>query len=308
MLIMKADAINTRFSYRNFDLPNLKVNVPSSKLSSFKTGGLIDNLLFLTSEHDVQQAFELASKGGLPITILGGCSNVLISDKGIRGLTMMPVDMGHKTIIAGNDVTVWAGVKLNKLVKFSEENGFSGLEWAIGIPGTVGGAVACNSGSFGGEVKDHLKSFVIIDKFGNKREIKGKELKFVYRKTEIPLSSIITFATFALIPEDIATIRNRIREFTRLRAETQPLDYPSAGSVFKNPPGDYAGRLIEEAGCKGLRMGDACVSSKHANFIINLGKATSTQIYDLIKLVREKVYKKYGIELELEIRLIGEFE
>jgi UDP-N-acetylmuramate dehydrogenase len=206
----------------------------------------------------------------------------------------------------GEVVEAGAGATLQRLVQFSVQRGLTGIEAFTGIPGTVGGGLAMNAGAWGLEMKDVLLSVSFLDEDGEVVERSRPRLKFTYRKLDFPSSWIILKGRFQLKRGEREEMLERTRSFSEMRRKSQPLDYPTAGSIFKNPQEGPAGRWIEEAGLKGFRIGQAMVSDLHANFIVNLGKATAREVIDLIAWVEKKVYEERGISLEREVRVIGE--
>jgi UDP-N-acetylmuramate dehydrogenase len=286
-------------------------SVPMAEYTSFRVGGPVDLLAFPTDREDLKGLLAWARERGLPHFVLGNGTNLLVRDGGIRGLgisllrgfgQIREIDRNSR----GSRIHVEAGVSLRTLIQYTMDERLTGLEWAAGIPGSVGGALFMNAGAFQGEMKDHLLSLEILSGEGENREIPREALSFSYRALRLPPKAVILSATFHLSLGEASSIRGQIENFLQRRKMKQPLDLPSAGSVFKNPPQGPAGRLIEEAGLKGLSVGDAQVSEKHANFIVNRGKAQARDILALIAKVREAVFQKTGVRLELEIHVLGE--
>jgi len=289
---------------------------PLSCHTTWRVGGPADLFIEAISADDLRDIVRLARQYRVPYFILGGGSNILVSDAGIRGLVILNKARRIEFQIGDQMSTIVnaeSGVILPTLVNECIERGLAGLEWAIGIPGTVGGAVIGNAGAYGGEIAQALVSASILDSDGNVRDWPTQALGFGYRssilKSEIqnpgPIP-VVLGAKFGLRPSTPDELKTRAAEFSARRRRMQPPG-ASAGSVFKNPPGDRAGRLIEAAGLKGVRAGDAAVSTAHANFFVNLGAATAADIYSLICLVRERVRAQFGVTLELEIQLVGEW-
>ena len=277
---------------------------PLAPWTSLHVGGLADVLVTPAHVEDVLQIVRRARVGNIPLTVLGG-TNVVVRDKGIRGIVM---SFNHLTNIceeAPNVVYAQAGVRLPRLMQFALGRKLSGMEWAAGIPGTVGGGVAMNAGTRLGEMQDVLKAVDLVTIHGKRKRIEARTLTFLYRKTMLP-KGIVVGAWLQLTAALKDTIQSVTKDYLHYRKRTQPLTLPNAGSVFKNPQGDSAGRLIEAAGLKGLRIGDAEVSQKHANFIVNRGSASAEQVLLLVRNVREQVAKKFGIRLQLEWKVIGE--
>ncbi len=278
---------------------------PLSRHTSYRIGGPADLYLVPEDEGDLRGLLARTSREGFPLFILGNGSNVLVHDAGVKGLV---VDVRRATgRIRKDGERIWAGagVELDLLTAWSVEEGLDGLAELSGIPGTVGGAVRMNAGAFGRTISDFLTEVRALTPDGREVRLSWDEIGFGYRKAEGLEGLVVLSAAFRLQRGDRKALWERRGEVLRRRSERQPLEHPSAGSTFKRPPGDYAGRLIEEAGCKGMRVGDAMVSPKHANFIVNLGKAEASDVWALIRTVRERVWERFGIWLELEVELWG---
>ena len=280
---------------------------PASAHTTYRAGGPIEALVKPASREDLAwlAAFCLAQK--IPFIALGAGSNVLISDKGLKGVAALTARFDELDI-SGNIVTAGAGALWDNVVKASVEAGLAGLEKTSGIPGTAGGAVFMNAGAFGQEAFDNLESFEVMDRSGEVRTLKRSNVTYGYRRVEGLAGRVVLSAVFRLRPGDKAALAADRACVLKSRAGKQPLDLPSAGSVFKRPAGDFASRLIDVSGFKGLRVGDAQVSEKHAGFIVNLGKASASDIYTLILKVRAGVKAGTGVDLELEQVLLGEFD
>jgi len=277
---------------------------PLAPLTSLQVGGPADVLVIPSDVEDVIRVVRGARMSHIPLMVLGG-TNVIIRDKGIRGMVMQLKHLTHIQEEADQLVYVQAGVRLPRLMQFALGRKLSGMEWAAGIPGTVGGGVVMNAGTRLGEIQDvlHAVDFVTIN--GKRKRIEAATLTFLYRKTRLP-KGIVLGAWLQLTSAAKATIQSTTKQYLQYRKATQPLTLPNAGSVFKNPTGDSAGRLIEAAGLKGLRMGDAEVSTKHANFIVNRGTATAEQVLTLVRKVQDGVARKFGVRLQLEWKVVGE--
>ncbi|MCR5505281.1 MAG: UDP-N-acetylmuramate dehydrogenase [Elusimicrobiaceae bacterium] len=296
----------------NTFLENLK-EVPfifEAQLSFFTTyhvGGEAEVLALPETEEQIKQLVNFTNKKHIPFRVLGLGSNILVSDLGLRGITCCLKNFkGIK--IDGNKVTASAGTALDEVVRASIDAGLGGLENLSGIPGSVGGAVFMNAGAFKTETFDKLISFKILDIDGNIKELKKEEVKYAYRKVWGLENCVILSATWELEKTDKIVLVARRADILKSRAEKQPLDYPSAGSVFKRPVGAYASKLIDDCGLRGLSVGGAQVSTKHAGFIINYQNATAQDIYDLIKEVQKIVKKKTGFTLEPEQIFWGKFK
>ena len=276
---------------------------PLSRHTSFKTGG---NSAFLVMPETAEQIAQLLR--GLKDTkyiVIGNGSNLLFPDEGYDGVV---IALGHnfaKITVDGETITAESGALLSKIANVAAENGLGGFEFAAGIPGSLGGAVYMNAGAYGGEMKDVVTKVNHIDKKGNKGCYCGEELDFSYRHSAYSDSDlIITSVIFKLEKGNASEIEAQMTDIMGRRVDKQPLEYPSAGSVFKRPEGYFAGALIEHSGLKGKRIGGAMVSEKHAGFIINYENATTTDVTDLIKYCQKTVFDKFGVELHTEIKFV----
>ncbi len=288
-------------------------SAPMSRYTSFGVGGAVDFLVFPADVEDLQKTLRWCRRQKLAYFILGNGTNLLVRDGGIRGMAISlsrgfggitELERGEKDSL----IHAGAGESLGRLVEFSREKSLAGMEWAAGIPGTVGGALFMNAGAFRGEMKDSLQSLQLMDPEGDVLEKGKEELSFSYRSLELKKGWIILGGNFRLPNGNPQTIRFRMEEILQKRAAKQPLHLPSAGSVFRNPSRVAAGKLIEEVGLKGTRLRDAQISEKHANFILNLGKARARDILTLAEWAKEKVFEEKGVKLEMEIQIIGEDE
>ena len=289
----------------------IRYAVPMSAYTSFQVGGRVDYLAFPEDIEDLQKILRWCNQRGVHYLILGNGTNLLVRDGGIRGMAISLARgfLRVEEAEGGSEkglIQAEAGGPLGELVEFSLRKGLAGLEFAAGIPGTVGGAIFMNAGAFRGEMKEVLHSVRLMDGEGNIVEKGKNELRFSYRFMELRRGEIILGGTFRLLPENGQRIGAKVEENLRRRKARQPWHLPSAGSVFKNPVQGPAGKLIEETGLKGLRMGDAQVSEQHANFIVNRGQARAQDILALVARIREKVFQEKGIWLEMEIQVVGE--
>lgn len=295
------DIVKSRFK------ENALSNISAKEITSYKTGGIIDLIVYPENIEEIKWAFNFLYKQGINYFICGNCTNLLISDKGFRGV-FIKTDKLKKISIKENKVVADCGFNWDDMIKLCVENGLAGLEKTSYIPGSIGGAVKMNAGAFEQETFDRLKCFNVYDiKKDIIKKISKSDVEYGYRYVKGIEDCFILAAEFEFDysnPEELKRIREDI---INKRISKQPLDYPSAGSVFKRPANNYASKLIEECGLKGLRIGDAEVSVKHCGFIINKGNARSSDIYNLIVKVKEEVYKKTGIVLELEQIIVGEF-
>lgn len=277
------------------------------KHTSFKIGGPADILVQPQDADALAQALEAARDYGVPVTILGNGSNVLVRDKGIRGL-VIKIGNALKTFRQdGERLCFGAGYSLALASRKAWECGLSGMEFAVGIPGSIGGAVYMNAGAYNGEMKCVVESVRVMDMAGKAMELTAEDLQFGYRKTSLQQSGyIITEVCLKMQPGDKDAIKAMMDDFSSRRISKQPLELPSAGSMFKRPPGHFAGTLIEQAGLKGYTVGGAQVSEKHAGFVVNRGSATAADVLQLIADVRRIVMEKAGVELHPEVLVIGE--
>lgn len=279
---------------------------PMKAHTTFKIGGAADIFITVNSIEELRIAVKACRDSAVPYMILGKGSNLLISDDGIEG-AVIATDGDFKEItVDGDTVTCGAGVALTKLCTAALDNGLAGLEFAYGIPGTVGGAVYMNAGAYGGETKDVCIEAAYLTPDGTIGTYTNAELDFSYRRSIFKDNdNIILFAKYKLTPDDPDAIKARMDDFLNRRRTKQPLEYPSAGSVFKRPPGAFAGTLIEQCGLKGKTVGGAQVSKKHAGFIINVGGATCRDVTELVRLVQDTVKTQTGYTLECEIIRTG---
>lgn len=284
---------------------NFKKNVPMRDYTTFKIGGECLAMVEPASAQEVMLALETAAECGIDTFIMGNGSNLLVSDRGINKLVIRIAERMSSVEISGNTVMAQAGALLSSVAKLSVSRGLMGLEWASGIPGSIGGSVAMNAGAYGGELSDCVKrvDFIKNGRFYSDAVEKGD---FGYRKSPYDSPDITVCGVGMELCPDNGGAAERMREYTALRRAKQPLAYPSAGSTFKRPEGYYAGALIEGAGLKGFSVGGAEVSTLHAGFIINKGGATADDVKDLIFEIQKRVFEKYGVMLETEIKYVGE--
>lgn len=285
----------------------IKENESMSKHTTFKIGGNAQALIKVTSNEGLIDILKKCNEYEIPVFTLGKGSNLLVSDNGIDGIVIKLDGVFNQIkLIDEETICCGTGVSLAKLCSFACEHGLSGLEFAWGIPGSVGGAVYMNAGAYGGEMKDVLKSCTHIDTNNTAGTFTAEQMDLDYRHSVYSENGyIITSATVKLMKDSPVEIRNRMNDYMSRRKDKQPVEYPSAGSVFKRPKGYFAGALIQEANLKGKQIGGAQVSEKHAGFIINKDKATCKDVLELVKYVQDKVKETSGIELECEIKPIG---
>ena len=278
-----------------------------SKHTTFRIGGKAD-LFVSADEKSLPQLLKEAADEKIPVTIIGNGSNLLVGDGGIRGLVIEIGKGMDKIEISDNIMTVGAGTLLSKAANTAAEHGLSGMEFAAGIPGSVGGAVVMNAGAYGGEMKDIIMDVDVITREGEYRRLTLEELELSYRHSCIIENEYIVIRARLMLQEkDEAQIRQVMEDLKNKRIEKQPLNFPSAGSTFKRPEGYFAGKLIMDAGLRGYSVGGAQVSEKHCGFVVNKGGATASDVVKLMNDVRNKVMEEFGVELEPEVKMIGEF-
>ena len=275
--------------------------------TSFKIGGVADEFFEVHSEEDIKNAILYAKEKGIPYTVMGNGSNLLVGDKGVRGLVIKIAKKFDDVEINGETIIAKAGILLSKLANIAADNGLSGLEEVSGIPGTLGGGVYMNAGAYGGELSYVVERVTYLSE-GEIKTAEKNELDFGYRHSRFSeTEDIILSVELKLKKADIQEIRSKMEDYKERRCSKQPLSMPSAGSTFKRPEGYFAGKLIEDSGLKGKSIGGAQVSEKHSGFIVNTGDATAQDVLDLIKYVQDTVYKNYGVMLETEVKMVGEF-
>jgi UDP-N-acetylmuramate dehydrogenase len=278
-----------------------------AELTSFQIGGPAEMFLMVEDIAELAAAKEVASRHSFPCFCLGSGTNLLVSDRGIRGLVLKLGDGFKRIELNGFEVHVGAAAHFSELAERTVERGLAGLEFGEGIPGTVGGGLVMNAGAFGGEIARVVTAVRGVSAAGAALTLNGEEVGFAYRRTSLPAHYVIAAVDFRLAAGDPERLRARVSEIHAKRTQRQPRNVPNAGSIFKNPPGGFAGRLLEAAGLKGERMGGAAFSDQHANFIVNLGGARAGEVLALIELARERVKASAGVTLEPEVRLVGEW-
>lgn len=280
---------------------------PMKKHTTFRVGGPAD-VLVQPDETALAAVLGLCRQHNVPYSFIGNGSNLLVGDKGIRGVVIEMTEPMGNIEVQGTRITAQAGAMLSKIANTAASNGLGGMEFAAGIPGSVGGAVVMNAGAYGGEMKDIIERVYVLDENGAQLELDRDALDLGYRHSCIPDKKyIVTKVVLELVPRDEAEIRSKMKELNEKRAEKQPLQYPSAGSTFKRPEGYFAGKLIMDAGLRGYQVGGAQVSEKHCGFVINKGDATAADICQLMQDVADKVQAQFGVVLEPEVKMIGEF-
>ncbi|MFH2004535.1 MAG: UDP-N-acetylmuramate dehydrogenase [Bacteroidota bacterium] len=288
---------------KQFFKGEILVNEPLNKHTSIKIGGPADLLLLPSDKGDAINLSVYLQQNGIDYSVIGNGSNILVSDAGIREI-VINFEQGLKQIkLVDGLVEVESGVMLARFVDFCIQNGKQGVEKLAGIPGTIGGAIVMNASAYKYEISDYIVDVEVV-RNGKLIRVKKQDANFAYR-TSAFLNDIIISAVFELPDGNIDEMQKTRIEYLQKRNLTQPLNYPNSGSVFKNPPGNYAAKLIEDAGLKGLRIGNAQISDKHANFIVNLGNAKAEDVIGLIQTCKEIVKKKFDVYLELELKLLG---
>ena len=282
-------------------------NEALKKYSFTKTGGNADILVRVKSEEDFQNIIKYSNDNDIDLTILGNGSNVLISDTGIRGIVVITSELNNITLSEDNILTCYAGTTLEELANFCIENSLTNLEFSCGIPGSVGGAIFMNAGAYGGEMKEVVQKVEVFTRNGEKKTYTNEEMQFSYRHSVIQeTKEIISKVYFKMDKGNKEEIVAKVEDLNKQRSDKQPLEYPSCGSVFKRPEGYFAGKLIQDAGLQGLTVGGAQVSKKHAGFMVNINSATCEDYKNLIKEVQKKVLEDSGVELECEVKILGE--
>ena len=282
-----------------------RFNEPMCKHTSFRIGGPAEVIAFPKDAQQLRDILKTSQLLDQKPAILGAGTNVLAPDEGLRGIVICLKDcMDGMVCLDATHIRVMAGVTMTRAAVFAAGLGLTGMEFAHGIPGTVGGGVYMNAGAYGGEIKDICREVEIMTLDGQVKTLSAEEMRFSYRHSVLEdEDAIVLSAVFELVPDEESTIRQRMQELIAKRKASQPLDLPSAGSAFKRPVGGYAAALIDQAGLKGFRVGDAAISQKHAGFAVNLGDATAADVQSLLKQVSEKVFETSGIRLEPEVRI-----
>ncbi len=292
-------------------------DAPMSQFTSWKIGGPADFLISAAEVEDVELVANFCTIHQVPLTVIGRGTNLLVSDMGIEGIVLQIGDgMNQIQWLGNNQAQAQAGALLSVLSKEAAKHELTGLEWAVGIPGNVGGAVKMNAGAYGANISHYVTKVEIVEYNVTNHETKGSvaakrrlleqsDLDFCYRHSGVAGNQIVVGVQLKLKPGNREKSETQMRELLRARSQNQPLEYPSAGSVFVNPENDHAGRLVEAAGCKGLTVGGAQVSEKHGNFIINKGNATARDVVELIGMVQQRVATQFGVSLQTEVRRLG---
>lgn len=285
---------------------------PMHKHTTFRIGGPAQYYVIPEKTEQLMSTIGLCKEYEIPYAVIGNGSNLLVSDKGVRGVVIRmetkSTELTYEEQEDGTLVTVPAGMLLSTFAREMCTKGYADMEYATGIPGTIGGGVVMNAGAYGGEIRDSLQSVVVLTKEGEVRNVSAEDLELGYRHSIVDEREyIVLSASFLLKQGDREAIMDRVAELTKQRKEKQPLEYPSAGSTFKRPVGYFAGKLIDDCGLRGFRVGGAQVSEKHCGFVINCEEATAADVVNLIAQVRERVQEQFDVYLETEVRFLGDF-
>ncbi len=282
------------------------INEPMKRHTTFQIGGAADIVAYPTRRREICDLMRVCAISETPLTVLGNGSNVLINDKGLQGLVLMTDRLHRISVLPDNTIEAWAGAHLSKVAAIARNYSLAGLEFAFGIPGTVGGAIYMNAGAYNRQMNNVVIETEYVSEEGKLETLRGDEHRFGYRTSFFKNTSNIVIKTFIRLTEgNPAQINEKMNQYTQARRDKQPLELPSAGSIFKRPEGYFAGKLIEDCGLKGKRMGGAMVSEKHAGFIVNTGGATSRDVQELIEHIQKEVYQQFGVQLETEVRFLG---
>lgn len=298
------------FLVKELPKEQIKVDEPMKNHTNFKIGGNADFYIIAKQISQIQSVLKISKEYNIPITILGNGSNLLVSDKGIRGIVLRIAIEEFEIEKLPNEaiITIGAGVLLAKVAIWLAKDSITGFEFAGGIPGTIGGAIRMNAGAYGGEIKDCIKSVTCLTKDGELKELSKEECKFSYRHSVFCEELLIVVQAKLQLPfGSKEEIQSKMNEYAQSRKEKQPIQFPSAGSVFKRGQDFIAAKLIDECGLKGYTVGGAQVSTLHAGFIINIGNATAQDVINIIEHEKQVVLEKTGYNIELEVELIGEF-
>ncbi len=289
----------------------VKLAEPLARYTSMKIGGPADCFIEVETNEALARALPLLRRSGTPVCLLGNGSNVLVSDRGVRGVVIHLIGDFRKIDWREEGETVWAeagaACAMTQLVRAAARKGFGGLEFAEGIPGTVGGALIMNAGAYGAEFEKVVAEVSGVTQDGQAVRFTRAEITFIYRGSSLPAGMVVTQARLRLRKEEASRVSARLKELVGKRKSSQPSGFPNSGSMFRNPPGDFAGRLIEAAGLKGKKIGQSQISERHANFIVNLGGAQAEDVRQLMELARAEVKRQFAIDLVPEVRLLGDW-
>jgi UDP-N-acetylmuramate dehydrogenase len=284
----------------------IKINEPMKNHTSFRIGGPAEIMVLPTDPKEISRIIKLCKQNNVPFFVMGNGTNLLVKDEGIKGVVIKLAQNYNDAQVDKNILKCKAGMSLSTAAKIALENSLSGLEFANGIPGTIGGAAVMNAGAYGGEMADVVQKVTVMDMDGNLFLMEKHELDYSYRRCILQqIDRILLEVEMELMPGDYEDIQRKMEDFMARRKDKQPLNFPSAGSAFKRPPGNFAGALIEKAGLKGYRVGGAMVSDKHAGFIVNVDNATFEDVMNLINHIKKKVKERFDVNLASEIKIIG---
>ena len=293
--------------FKDKDFGEILFDEPMKNHTSFKIGGPADVLIIPDKEEDVVEAIKYCRENGLKHFIMGNGTNLLVKDTGIRGAVIKIANGFDKIDIKGDRIYCQSGALLKKVADFCLEHSLTGFEFACGIPGTVGGAITMNAGAYGGEMKDIVYKVRALDQENRIVELSNEKMNFRYRASSVTDQNLVVLGVeYKLQKGEYSAIEEKMKDLTNRRVTKQPLEYPSAGSTFKRPEGYFAGKLIDDAGLRGVRFGDAQVSEKHCGFVINAGQATFEEVFTLIKTIQKVVHDKFNVMLEPEVKIIGD--
>ena len=302
--------INIEDMAKYIDMSKIRINEPMSKHTTFRLGGVADALVMPETIDELTACLKYAKENKIPVTIIGNGSKLLVLDGGIRGIVIKLASKFANVTFDGNTVQALSGVTLPYLAGLAKKNSLSGLEFACGIPATLGGAIFQNAGAYDGDMSKVVEEVTYLDEKYNLKTLTKDELQFGYRNSFFKANKdkgyVIVSAKLRLVDGNLDQIEKLMNENTEKRNSKQPLEYPSAGSVFKRPEGYFVGKLIDDAGLKGKCIGDAQISTKHSGFIVNKGNATSKDVLDLINFIKKEISQKFGVKLEEEIIIIGD--
>lgn len=287
----------------------IRYNEPMSKHTTMRVGGPVDIMILPNTTEEIIDIINYAKENNIPIKVIGNGSNMIVSDLGIEGIVIKLTCNMSNVNICGEEVICTAGASMPKTAVIARQNSLSGFEFACGIPGTIGGGVKMNAGAYGGQISDVLVSCKYLDENLNLKEIENKDMNYSYRHSifiDNP-NYIVLEAKFKLNKGNMEEIDSKMKENNISRKTKQPYEYPSAGSVFRRPEGYFVGKLVQDAGLRGVSVGGAQVSEKHTGFIINKGNATCEDLRGLIELVQKTVKEKFGVELKTEVEFVGRF-
>ena len=289
------------------DKDSIKYNEPMKKHTTMKVGGLCDCMVEPSSIEEIQKVLEYVKENNIKYYIIGNGSNLLVKDEGVHALIIKIANKFSGFEVNGEYIKAYSGCSVPKLSQIAKENSLSGLEFACGIPGSVGGGIRMNAGAYGSEMVNVVEKVGFLDENGNLKEIDGKDAHFTYRHSMFVDNPqyVVVYAIYKLVKGNKEEISKIMEENMNSRKQKQPIEYPNFGSVFKRPEGYFVGKLVDDCGLKGYKIGGAQVSTKHSGFMINTGDATCKDVLDLIEYVKEKVYEKFNVKLQEEVVILG---